>query len=257
VAHGDATGIVSSHARSGFRAQPRRASVSPDYGSPVFAQLRDASADAWQGHVTHEFVRQLGDGSLHRGAFVHYLRQDYVFLFHFSRAWALAVVKSESRKEMELAAGTVHALVNEEMQLHVKTCAAEGISAEALFATEEAPENLAYTRFVMDTGLSGDLLDLLVALVPCVIGYGEIGRHLAGTAKVDQAHPYRNWIDTYSGDEYQATCRQVGALLERCAAARIGPALVSSPRWPRLVQRFRAACLLEQNFWSMGLRGGY
>ena len=43
---------------------------------------------------TIDFVEQLGDGSLPRKSFLHYLVQDYVFLVHFSRAWALAVVKS-------------------------------------------------------------------------------------------------------------------------------------------------------------------
>jgi hypothetical protein len=42
-------------------------------------------------------------------------------------------------------------------------------------AQPEAPETVNYTRYVLDIGHSGDALDLLVALMPCVAGYAEIG----------------------------------------------------------------------------------
>ena len=46
---------------------------------------------------------------------------------------------------------------------------------------EAAPEDLAcmaYTRFVLERGMSGDLLDLHIALAPCIVGYAEIGARL-------------------------------------------------------------------------------
>ena len=154
----------------------------------------------------HAFVRGLGDGTLPRAAFLHYLAQDYMFLIHFSRAWALAVTKAETLDEMRACAATVQALIDDEMRLHVETCAAEGISAAALEATREAPANLAYTRYVLDAGHSGDFLDLMAALAPCVLGYGEIGAALAATAPPDG--PYAGWIATYGGKDYQRTLRR-------------------------------------------------
>ena len=97
---------------------------------------------------------------------------------------------------MRRCAATVYALVNEEIRLHVETCAAEGLSEADLFGAEEAPANLAYTRYVLDAGHSGDFLDLLAALAPCVIGYGEIGARLA---KESGDTPYRDWIATQYG----------------------------------------------------------
>ena len=105
--------------------------------------------------------------------------QDYLFLIHFSRAWALAVTKAETVAEMRQCAATVNALVNDEIALHVETCAGEGLDEADLRGAEEAPETLAYTRYVLDAGHSGDFLDLMAALAPCVLGYGEIGARLA------------------------------------------------------------------------------
>ena len=223
--------------------------MSGDYGK-AFALMREAAAGPWRDYTRHGFVEGLRDGSLPREAFLHYLRQDYVFLIHFSRAWALAVVKSETHAEMLTAVGTVNALVAEEMQLHVGICEEAGIAADELFATPERAENLAYTRFVLEAGYSGDLLDLLAALVPCVMGYGEIGARLANEATSDT---YRDWIDTYAGDDYQGACKAVGELLDSALTRRIGPDFEAPPRWDRLCQTFRTATELEVNFWQMGL----
>lgn len=223
---------------------------SPDYGR-AFAAWR-AEAPDWDGYVRHRFVECLGDGTLPRAAFLHYLVQDYVFLVHFSRAWALAVVKAETLDEMKACAATVDALVNHEMQLHVRTCTAAGIGEDALADAEEAAGNLAYTRYVLEAGFSGDFLDLMAALAPCVLGYGEIGARLAGQAS---STTYGDWIATYAGQDYQKVCRDVGALIDGALARRLGPDFGSSPRWPRLTERFATATRLEVGFWDMGLAG--
>jgi thiaminase/transcriptional activator TenA len=226
--------------------------MSADYGQ-VFALWRAAAGEDWDAYTGHPFVAGLGDGTLPRASFLRYLVQDYVFLAHFSRAWALAVVKSETLAEMKVAASVVDGLVNHEMQLHVRTCAAEGIDEAALFAAEEHPANLAYTRYVLEAGQAGDLADLLAALAPCVLGYGEIGLRLAAAAPPDA--PYADWIATYGGEEYQGLCREVGVLIDSAVADRIGPDYQAAPRWPRLAARFRTATRLEIGFWDMGLSG--
>ena len=224
------------------------------YRSRLLTALISATQDEWHSYTHHQFVEQLGDGTLPKDAFLHYLCQDYVFLIHFARAWAMAVVKSGRISEMRIAAGTVHALIDEEMKLHIATCAEEGISEEELTATTESSANLAYTRFVMDMGLSGDLLDLLVALAPCVFGYGEIGERLVG--QIDgqpKSQPYHDWIETYSGADYQNVCKTVGKLLDEVSSRTIGEDFVSTARWPSLTQTFSVACRLEADFWQMGL----
>lgn len=217
----------------------------------AFGLMRRAAGGAWRDYTRHAFVGGLGDGSLPEAAFLHYLRQDYVFLTHFARAWALAVVKSETADEMQAAVGTVNALITHEMPLHVRICAEAGISGKALFATRERPGNLAYTRFVLDAGFSGDLADLLAALMPCVLGYGEIGARLAREASSER---YRDWIDTYAGSEYQEACRAAGALFDQALTRRIGADFEASPRWARLCDRFRTATELEIGFWQMGMQ---
>ena len=77
-----------------------------------------------------------------------------------------------------IAAAAVYAIVDVEMPLHVSYCARWGLSEEQMAGASEAMETIAYTRFVLERGLAGDLLDLHVAPAPCLVGYGESGeRH--------------------------------------------------------------------------------
>ena len=120
-----------------------------------------------------------------------------------------------------------------------------------MFSVEERPENLAYTRYVLDAGYSGDFLDLMAALAPCVFGYGEIGATLKKTHGVT---PYKDWIDTYSGDNYQSVCFEIGALIDQAVADRLGQNPVESPSWAGLCKHFDMATRLEIGFWDMGMR---
>lgn len=220
--------------------------TAPDYGHAV--ALWRAQTPEWQAYTNHAFVEGQRQGDLPRANFLHYLRQDYVFLIHFARAWVLAAAKADTLVEMQAATGTVHALTHHEMPLHVQICAGEGIDAAALKVIEEAPANLAYTRYVMAAGYSGDFLDLMPALAPCVLGYGEIGVRLAGSGE-----PYADWIDTYAGADYQPLCRDVGALIGGALAHQLGPDWAGLPRFACLTQHFATATRPEVGFWRMGL----
>ncbi len=225
--------------------------MTPDYGK-AFDLWRSAAAGPWAQYTRHDFVEGLGAGTLPRASFLHYLVQDYVFLIHFSRAWALAIAKAETLEEMKIAAGTVNALVNEEMQLHVRTCAGAGIFEEQLFAAVEERENMAYTRYVLEAGYSGDFLDLMAALAPCVLGYGEIGARLQSTMTSDV---YEDWINTYASEDNQSLCKAVGGLIDTALERRVGADFPASPRWTTLTHRFETATRLEVGFWDMGMRG--
>ena len=218
----------------------------------VFNKLKSNTLVKWNLYTQHKFVQKVSDGSLDKKLYLKYLKQDYVFLIHFSRAWALLVAKSKSVNEMRIASATLNALVNEEIQLHIKTCKDEGITEEQLFKTEEELNNLAYTRFVLEAGYSGDFLDLLVALSPCVFGYGEIGLYLKSISKND--NPYISWINTYNSKEYQEVCMNIGSLLDEATQDRLGKDFANNTLWPKLEKTFLIATKLEIDFWEMSLK---
>ena len=218
-------------------------------GGGLFRRLRAACAADWQAYVGHPFVRGMADGSLPEPCFRHYLGQDYLFLKHFARAYALAVYKADTLADMRQAAAMVNGLLDTEMRLHVEYCRGWGLDEAGMEALPEATATLAYTRYVLERGLAGDVLDLHVALAPCVVGYGEIGARLAADpATRRDGNRYSAWIDMYAGAEYQELVAAATAQLDRLAAERLTPA-----RFHGLVRCFGEATRLEAAFWQMGL----
>ena len=200
----------------------------------------------------HEFVVALGRGTLPEATFRHFLIQDYLFLIHFARAHALAGFKVTELADIRAAAAAVSAIVDVEMPLHVSYCARWGLSEDQMAATPEATETMAYARFVLERGLAGDLLDLQVALAPCLIGYGESGeRLLADPTTRRDGNPYDAWIAAYTSEDYRGTVRDAVALPDRLGASH-----GTSARYPQLLATFLAATRLETAFWDMGWRAG-
>lgn len=217
--------------------------------TPLFEHLKSACAWEWERYIGHDFVRKLGVGELPEPAFRHYLQQDYLFLLHFARAYALAGYKAHTLADMRAAAATFSALVDTEMKLHVKFCAGWGLTEAEMEALPEDGPTVAYTRFVLDRGMAGDLLDLHVALAPCVVGYAEIGRRLeADSATLRDGNPYAEWIAMYAGDAYQEVAAHAIENLDSLFARRSGEGRLDS-----LVRTFRIATELEVAFWQMGL----
>lgn len=215
----------------------------------LFQRLRRDAGPTWRRYVGHRFVEGLGDGSLPEAAFRHYLTQDYLFLIHFARAYALAVYKSSTLDEMRRAHAGLKAILDVEMDLHVRICARWGVTPSDLEVTPEAGPTMAYTRYVLETGVRGDLLDLEVALAPCILGYAEIGRTLAQRpGAMRESNPYREWIAEYAGEAFQTVAAEAEAELDRLARHALTEA-----RYPRLLKIFDEATRLEIDFWDMGL----
>jgi thiaminase/transcriptional activator TenA len=215
----------------------------------LFGRLRAAAAGEWDGYTRHEFVRRLGDGSLPEACFRRYLIQDYLFLIQFARAYALAAYKSETLADIRDAAHSVAAIADTEMSLHVTYCAGWGLTEDDLAGAPEATATMAYTRYVLEKGASGDLLDLYVALAPCIVGYAEIGTWLRADPDTrTEGNAYAAWIDMYAGADYQEVAKGAVEQLDRLERSRAGPG-----RFDALARTFRQATRLEIAFWDMGL----
>ena len=221
------------------------------YGK-IFSILKEDNLSNWNSYIKHDFVIKLTSSSLNKKIFLNYLIQDYLFLIQFSKAWSLAIVKSDTLDEMKVAANTVNGLINFEMDLHIDLCGSYGISKIDLENANEENENIAYTRYVLEAGYSGDLLDLLAALIPCVLGYGEIGVNNAKVIPED--YMYHKWLKTYSSKEYQKICDEVANMFDNAILLRLDKNYKDSYKWNNIKKIFSKAVLLEVDFWNMAMR---
>lgn len=211
-------------------------------------RLRDAASERWDAYCWHPFVQGLAEGTLPPAAFRRYLVQDWLFLIQFARAKALAAFKAESLDALRAEAEGLNGLLAE-MNLHLSYCREWGMTEADVLAEPEAPETVAYTRWVLDRGMAGDILDLEVALAPCMIGYGEIAQRIeAHPGRRRDNNPYESWIATYAGADYQALARDAAERLDALGRSHGGEA-----RFRSLSATFAEAARLEADFWQMGL----
>jgi len=214
----------------------------------LYRRLRTACAVEWTAYTWHPFVRSVSDGTLPLVAFRRYLIQDYLFLIQFARAKALAVFKAESIEAMRDKTAAIGAILSETL-MHLRYCAEWGIPEAEVRGTPEASETVAYTRYVIDRGLAGDILDLEVALAPCTVGYGEVAlRILADPRRETRDNAYETWIATYADPGYQALAKAAALRIDALGESHGGAA-----RFAMLAATFTAAARLEARFWQQGL----
>jgi hydroxymethylpyrimidine/phosphomethylpyrimidine kinase len=67
----------------------------------------------------HAFVQGIADGTLPKESFIHYMKQDYLFLQTYARAHGLGAFKARTMAESKAFADIVTHIAHES-QLHIK-----------------------------------------------------------------------------------------------------------------------------------------
>lgn len=208
--------------------------------------LRAAAAGVWEAQHRHPFVTGVGDGTLPLEVFRFWVRQDYVFLVEYGRALALAAARAPDLATMRRLAELAHETLGTEMDLHRAYCADLGIAPGQLEAEPMAPTTRAYTDFLVRTAAQRDFPEVAAALLPCMWGFSEVGRRLAGRPRPADRR-YAAWIDLYASDDFAALaawCREV----VDAAAQDAGPRTRAAMR-----RAFVASSRYELAFWQMAL----
>lgn len=86
---------------------------------PFTDYLIAQTGDLWRKYVYHPFVVQLGKGTLPMKAFLHFIRQDYSFLFHYARTNALAAYKAKTFEDLASSNFIVQTVLHE-VQMHIE-----------------------------------------------------------------------------------------------------------------------------------------
>ncbi|KAJ7215309.1 Phosphomethylpyrimidine kinase-domain-containing protein [Mycena haematopus] len=222
---------------------------------PLTQLLIKGSAGIWKEYVEHTFVRRLGEGILSKDSFIHFIKQDYHYLKYYARAYSLLAAKSDTFPAIDSATRTILNVLRE-IGTHRAFCADFGVSESELEQTREASATSAYGGYLINVGMQGDTTKLLIALLACLLGYGEVGLWLKraaserpGSNVVLEGNPYRRWIEDYSGKVYQNAVHAGLETIEACAAAD-PPSAARLAEWRAVWER---CTRLEKAFWDMAL----
>ncbi|MBZ7940667.1 MULTISPECIES: TenA family protein [Campylobacter] len=214
----------------------------------LFQKLIKENLKIWNAYIQHNFVKQLENETLSKEQFLFYLKQDYIYLINYSKCYARLALNANTVEELRFAIKFQNYTLEGELELH-KSIFNLGIDINNFSEKDESLINIAYSRYILSVGENGDFLDMLIALSACAIGYGYIGNAIYKNISQEklQNHPYKEWILTYSSQEFQTTVKEFEDFVNSYSNQ------ISEKKFKRLNSIFRNVVRLEIAFWEHSL----
>jgi thiaminase/transcriptional activator TenA len=200
-------------------------------------RLIEANRAVWVAMAGHPFVLSLADGTLPDGALQAWVQQDRIFVMEERRVLAALRAHGLPSRLDELLAELDCSLVLE-AEAFIQTAARHGFEPDA----EPWPVCLGYTSYLLCAAYDG-VLEGLTALYAAERAYQDTWTAVADLSPADSA--YHAWIQTWSGEPFQAFVSALGRDLDELAGAP-SPALAG-----RLGAVFTGAARFELAFWEM------
>ncbi|HLR72215.1 MAG TPA: thiaminase II [Pseudogracilibacillus sp.] len=199
----------------------------------------------WNSYLEHPFVKGIGEGTLDKEKFIHYMKQDYVYLIEYSRVFAIGSAKANDLKTMTIFANLLHGTMNFEMDLHREYAEKFGISNEELEATEASATMTAYTSYMISQAKLGGVENAIAAVLACAWSYNWIGKKLAEWPGATEHEFYGNWVKMYASDGFTKIADDCIDLINEIAKDKPEHEL------KRLEEIFVKTSYFEYMFWDM------
>ncbi|POA01463.1 thiaminase II [Staphylococcus massiliensis CCUG 55927] len=174
----------------------------------------------WASYLEHPFVKGIGDGTLDKEKFMHWMKQDYIYLIEYARLFAIGVQKSTDLSMMTTYSELVHGTLNIEMDLHRQYAQKFGIEPEMLEDTKPAATTSAYTSYMLNLAQRGGIENVIAAVLTCTWSYNYIGLKLDEIEGARDHELYGEWIKMYASDEFTQFKEDCIELMNRAAEGK-------------------------------------
>ncbi|KAL3230229.1 Hydroxymethylpyrimidine/phosphomethylpyrimidine kinase THI20 [Nakaseomyces bracarensis] len=202
----------------------------------------------WDSYTKHPFVLEVAKGTIDLKKLQFFIEQDYSYLIDYARVHCIAASKSPTLEDIEselLIVGSVR----HEMSEHERRLRKDfGVVGQDYFENiQRGPALKAYSRYFNDVARNGNWQELVLALSPCLMGYGHALLNIKDEITCDEDSVCRDWCDTYLSERYHDAMAK-GVILLNNIAKTYPPNELQT-----LVKIFADVCELETNFWTAAL----
>ena len=211
----------------------------------ITQNLYNSVKEIWEKYYIHPFILGMKNGTLDKEKFRFYLIQDYIYLLDYAKVFALGIVKSNDENIMKKFAILINDILNSEMTIHNCYKDKLNITNEDIKNTKQSLANVSYTKYMIEIGYSGDILDILVAVLACSWSYKEIGNDLSKNSINSIDNFYNDWIKGYSTDTYEKDNNELINLIDELGKN------CSYEKYKKLEEIFINCSIYEYNFWNM------
>lgn len=195
--------------------------------------------------LKHHFNTELLEGTLCKKRFVFYLLQDRYYLKDYAKALAITAARLDDHKNIKIFLQFALEAIDDEQALHVNYLNQFGTIIAELNVTEPSPACFMYTNYLLQTAHTKSVEQSIAALLPCFYVYQKVAEHMQSKLVDLQSHPYGDWINLYSGDEFcHATELAFSVLQDRINAENIDD----------IKKAFIYSTKLEWLFWDSAYR---
>ena len=116
---------------------------------------------------------------------------------------ALGLAKATDPEIMAFMLKVQNGALQVETEVHRSYLASYGITEEQMNNVRQSAFARAYTSNILSIAYGKDILDILVAVLPCAWVYADYGYRLAAEfADTLDDTPYKSWVDMYKTDEF-------------------------------------------------------
>ena len=195
--------------------------------------------------LRHPFVTGLTDGTLKEESFRHYVIQDALYLRDYARGLALLAAKAPEDKWTMMFAEHARDTFIVERSLHESFFPEWGLTEKDVYRTTPSQTTLLYTSYLLRVAYDRPFHEGVGAFLPCYWIYWSVGKELERLGSPNAL--FQRWIDTYSGEEFEAIVEQV---LEVTNSVVSG---LTDKQKSSVLEHFVTTSKMEYLFWDMGL----
>ncbi|WP_434799635.1 thiaminase II [Terrisporobacter vanillatitrophus] len=211
--------------------------------------LFNESKKIWDEYLKHPFIVKMGQGTLDKEKFRDYLVQDYLYLLDYAKVYATGLIKSDDVKHMKFFKDSINGIMEDESATHIAYLKDLGEDIKTLQKHNIKLENENYTNFMKSIALTGDIQDLIIAVLPCAWSYYYIAKEMKEIYKDKlENNYYAAWIESYSCEEYRMCAKKnIDFSNELCKN-------IDDNKKEKLKEIFIKGSLYEMEFWNMAYK---
>ncbi len=201
----------------------------------------------WNECINTPFVQELKAGALPPEKFKSYMIQDSIYLRHYARVYGKAMYLSTTLRDIQFFYSILSFVTDTESAVRLRYLERFGLTDDKVDLMKPLPENQNYIDFMLNIAEGGDVCEILMAVLPCMLSYSYIFRKIAAEPEAANSR-YLDFIQDYADEQYFRDCKAWCAYTEdKCASAL-------AEKQKKLDAVFQKASLLELNFWEMAYR---
>ncbi len=203
------------------------------------------SMDLWEAAADEPFLARMGDGTLDKAMFYDYIVQDSIYLRYYLRAFAMGMFRAETLRDMQFFYSVLGFVNDSENATRLAYLKDAGLTDDDVEKIERKPVCVAYTDFLIKEALEDDSEGLLMAVMPCMLGYEYVFRKTLERNPGVTSTYFGPLVADYTRPEYGECCHIWTDYCDRvCSGA-------DEKRRKELSDVFREASLHELRFWQM------